>query len=211
MGDGRQRPPQKPVFIGLTGAIASGKSTVLAELEKLGVPTLSSDAAVHAIYEDDEVARLVAERFGESVLADGKVDREALAEEVFAESEARVWLEQLIWPRVGAKIFEFRELHQAAESPLRAIVVEVPLLFESGMDQAFDRTVAVTTSDDVRRERAAARGTGVSELEAREARQMSSAEKAARADYVIENDGTVESLAERLKALLGQIGRDLET
>lgn len=211
MDDGRQRPPQEPVFVGLTGAIASGKSTVLTELEKLGVPTLSSDAAVHAIYEDEEVARLVAERFGEGVLTGGKVDRDALAEEVFTEPEARVWLEQLIWPRVGAKIFEFRELHESADPPPRAIVVEVPLLFESGMDQAFDRTVAVTAPDDVRRARAEARGTGVSELEAREARQMSSAEKAARADYVIENDGTVESLAERLTALLEQIGRDSAT
>jgi dephospho-CoA kinase len=204
MDDGRQRPPRKPVFVGLTGAIASGKSTVLAELEKLGVPTLSSDAAVHAIYEDEEVARLVAERFGADVLADGKVDRDALAEEIFSEPEARVWLEQLIWPRVGAKIFEFRELHEAADPLPRAIVVEVPLLFESGMDQAFDRTVAVTAPDDVRRARAEARGTGVSELEAREARQMSSTEKADRADYEIENNGEIESLKSKLESMLDE-------
>ncbi|MBI4897219.1 MAG: dephospho-CoA kinase [Actinobacteria bacterium] len=205
MNAGRQRPPQKPVFVGLTGAIASGKSTVLAELEKLGVPTLSSDAVVHAIYEDEEVARLVAERFGDQVLIDGKVDREALATEIFAEPEGRAWLEQLIWPRVGAKIFEFRARHEATNPPPRAIVVEVPLLFESGMDQAFDCTVAVAAPDNVRRARAEARGTGVSELDAREARQLSPADKAARADHVINNDGPPTSLPPQLTALLNKL------
>lgn len=203
MTEGRGR----PLFIGLTGAIASGKSTVLAELEKMGVPTLSSDAVVHEIYEDPEVIELVRERLGDDVVRDGVVDREAVAAAVFAEPEARSWLEQTIWPRVGRRIFEFRERHAQSDTPPRAVVVEVPLLFESGMDQAFDRTVAVTATDATRRARAEARGTGASEFEAREARQLSAAEKAARADYVIENEGTVESLHDRLNTMLEEFER----
>lgn len=190
------------MFIGLTGSIASGKSTVLAELEKLGVPVLSTDAVVHAIYKDPEVIEIVRQRFGDDVIADGAVDREAVAAEVFAEPEARVWLEQLIWPRVGTRIFEFRAEHDEAAEPPPAIVVEVPLLFESGMDQAFDRTVTVTASRQVRLERAEARGTGVSELEAREARHLTAEEKAERADWQIDNSGTIDALDAQLQAML---------
>lgn len=198
MADGRRR----PLFIGLTGSIASGKSTVLAELEKLGVPVLSTDAVTHAVYRNPEVIEIMRERFGDDVIKDGAVDREAVAAEVFAEPEARVWLEQLIWPRVGARIFEFRAQHDAAADSPPAIVVEVPLLFESGMDQAFDKTVTVTASDEIRRARAAARGTGVSELEAREERQMTAAEKAERADWQLDNSGSIDDLDEKLRAML---------
>ncbi|MBI5309460.1 MAG: dephospho-CoA kinase [Actinobacteria bacterium] len=200
MGDGRQR----PLFIGLTGSIASGKSTVLAELEKLGVPVISTDAIVHEIYEDPEVIEIVRERFGDDVINEGAVDRDAVAAEVFAEPEARVWLEQLIWPRVGTRIFQFRARHDESADPPPAIVVEVPLLFESGMDQAFDRTVTVTASQQVRFSRAESRGTGVSELEAREARHMSAEEKAERADWQIDNSGSVDALDEQLRAMLAE-------
>lgn len=198
MTEGRRR----PLFIGLTGTIASGKSTVLVELEKLGVPVLSTDAVVHDIYEDGDVIELVRDRFGDDVIAAGAIDRDAVAAEVFAEPESRVWLEQMIWPRVGARIFEFRAQHDAAAQPPLAIVVEVPLLFESGMDQAFDKTVTVTANDEIRRARAAARGTGVSELEAREERQMTATEKAERADWQLDNSGSIEDLDAQLRAML---------
>lgn len=205
MSPGRERPLDKPVFIGLTGTIASGKSTVLAELEKLGVPVLSSDAVVHEIYESPELIELIRERFGDDVIRDGAVDRDAVAAEVFAEPESRAWLEQLIWPRVGARIFEFKTEHEAAAEPPRAIVVEVPLLFESGMDQAFDKTVTVTADDAVRHARAQTRGTGVSDLKAREERQMSAVEKAERADFVVDNSGEIGQLAIQLREMLDSL------
>ncbi|MBK5231030.1 MAG: dephospho-CoA kinase, partial [Thermoleophilia bacterium] len=119
--------------MGLTGAVAAGKSTALAELEKLGAATLSTDQVVHDLYADPELVKLVAQRLGDDVIADGAVDREAVAAKVFNEPEARVWLEQVIWPRVGAAMFEWKQSSEAADPPPRALVVEVPLLFESGM------------------------------------------------------------------------------
>ncbi|MFY9488926.1 MAG: dephospho-CoA kinase [Solirubrobacterales bacterium] len=199
MDAGRERPP----FIGLTGAIASGKSTALAELNKLGAATLSTDQVVHDLYEDPLVVDQVAERLGADVLApDGSVDREAVAAAVFAEPEARSWLEQMIWPLVGKKIFEFKTAGEAMDPPPRAIVVEVPLLFESGMDQAFDQTVAIVLADETRKQRAVDRGTGISELDARDERQMSSTEKSERADYEIVNDGTLDELRAQLGLML---------
>jgi dephospho-CoA kinase len=159
------------------------------------VPTLSADAVVHQVYEDPEVIALVAERLGPSVVVDGSVDRDAVAREVFAEPELRSWLEQLIWPRVGARIFAFKTEHEAAPEPPEAIVVEVPLLFESGMDQGFDRTIAVIVDDELRRTRAAERGG--EELAARDERQLPQEEKAARADAVVVNDGDLTQLAGR--------------
>jgi dephospho-CoA kinase len=183
------------VFIGLTGGVAAGKSTALATLADAGVPTLSSDAVVHQVYEDPAVIELVRERLGDQVIVDGSVDRDAVANEIFSEPELRSWLEQLIWPRVGMQIFEFRKKHEALEDPPAATVVEVPLLFEAGMDQGFDRTIAVIVDDELRRQRAAERGG--EQLAARDERQMSQEEKAERADAVVVNDGDLKRLAER--------------
>ncbi|MGH2906856.1 MAG: dephospho-CoA kinase [Solirubrobacterales bacterium] len=190
------------VFIGLTGGVAAGKSTALAELAKLGVPTLSADQAVHDIYEDPEVIALLRERLGDEVVVDGEVDRDAVAREVFAEPEARVWLEQLTWPRVGRRIIGFRDEHVSAKSPPEAVVVEVPLLFEAGMDQAFDKTIVVIIDDELRKQRAAERGH--EELAARDERQLPQSEKAERADVVVVNDGDVDQLARRMDAAVAE-------
>jgi dephospho-CoA kinase len=183
------------VFIGLTGGVAAGKSTALSALADAGVPTLSADEVVHQVYEDPEVIALVRERLGDEVIVDGSVDRDAVAREIFTEPELRSWLEQLIWPRVGTKIFEFRKHFEALPDPPAATVVEVPLLFEAGMDQGFDRTLVVIVDNELRKQRAADRGG--EELEARDERQMPQEEKAARADVVVDNDGDTELLARR--------------
>ena len=177
--EGRRK--RQPVFVGLTGGVAAGKSTALAELAKLGVPTLSTDQVVHDIYEEPEVIALVAERLGDHVVVDGKIDRDAVATEIFGEPEARVWVEQMIWPRVGQHIIDWRKQQEDAPEPAEAVVVEVPLLFESGMDQAFDKTIVITVDDELRKSRAAERGH--QELEARDERQMPQDEKAARAEH----------------------------
>ncbi len=192
------------LFVGLTGGIAAGKSTVLGLLEAAGVPTFSADRAVHEVYEDPEVIALVAERLGDEVVVDGAVDREAVAAAVFADPAARSWLEQLTWPRVGQRILDFRKRHEDAVPQPQIIVVEVPLLFEAGMDQAFDKTVAVVAERGERIERARQRGDV--EIEAREERQMPQAEKAERADVVIHNDGTLEDLRRQVEELPQKLG-----
>jgi dephospho-CoA kinase len=188
-----------PPFLGLTGGIGAGKSEALAALERLGAAVLSTDAVVHSLYEDPEVVRLVTERWGDEVAPGGVVDRPAVARAAFGDPEERRWLEGLLWPRVGERMVAWREANASA----RALVVEVPLLFESGMDGAFDATIAVVADEAVRRERAEARGH--EGLEARTGRQLSQDEKAARATHVVRNDGSVAELEAALSELLDRI------
>lgn len=190
-------------FVGLTGGIGAGKSTALAALQRLGAVTLSTDAVVHELYGDREVRAAVAERFGPEVLRDGSVDRPALARRAFATAEDREWLEQLLWPRVGARIVSWRAEADAQTPAPRAAVVEVPLLFESGLDHGFDATVAVIADESVRHERAAARGHEA--LDERGARQLTQQEKAQRATYTVRNDGSEAELERKLSEILDML------
>jgi dephospho-CoA kinase len=190
-------------FVGLTGGIGSGKSTALAALERLGCAVLSTDAVVHELYESPEVVRAVVSRFGDEVAPDGVVDRSLLAERAFATTEGREWLEELLWPKVGERMVQFRAAAERADPPPRAIVVEVPLLFESGLDRGYDATIAVIADEAVRAERAAGRGHRA--LDERAARQLSQQEKAARSTYVVVNDGEMPELEQKLSALLDKM------
>lgn len=191
-------------FVGLTGGIGSGKSTALDALAELGAETLSADAVVHELLGGDELRAELVERFGPEVLdASGAVDRSAVAARVFERSEDRAWLEETLWPRVGARMVDWRAAVEAQEPPPPAAVVEVPLLFEAGMEGAFDTTIAVVADEPLRAERADARGhTAVAE---RAARQLSQDEKAARAGHVVRNDGTREELKAELSRVLATI------
>ncbi len=190
-------------FAGLTGGIAAGKSTALEALERLGAAVLSTDQVVHDLYESSEVRDAVVERFGSEVAPGGVVDRAALASRAFATAEGRSWLERLLWPRVAQRMAGWREGLERATPPPRAAVVEVPLLFESGMEGAFDATIAVIADEAVREERAG--GRGFAQLEQRTARQLSQDEKAQRATFVVVNDGSVEELADKLSAVLDKL------
>lgn len=190
-------------FVGLTGGIAAGKSESLMALERLGVATLSSDAVVHELLNSDEVRSLLVDEFGPDIVEDGEVDRGRIAEQVFGDDERREWLEGVLWPRVGQRIHEWRTDLEQRDSPPRAAVVEVPLLFESGMESGFDATIAVIADESVREERAAARGhTGVA---SRTARQLSQEEKSQRADFTVRNDGTLDELERKLSDVVGNI------
>src|SRR3954454_8855756 len=190
-------------FVGLTGGIAAGKSEALKALERIGASTLSTDSVVHELLTTGEVRDMLVERFGETVAPDGEIDRAAVAEHVFGNDEQRKWLEELLWPRVGERIVAWREEQDNADPPPRAAVVEVPLLFESGMEQAFDKTIAVVADESTRQDRAGSRGhRGV---ESRTSRQFSQDEKAERADIVVHNDGSLEDLQHALSSALAKM------
>ncbi|MGO9900503.1 MAG: dephospho-CoA kinase [Solirubrobacteraceae bacterium] len=194
-----------PPFVGLTGGIGAGKSTALAALERSGVAVLSSDAVVHELYDGEALVRAVRARLGEAVVPGGVVDRAALAERAFASDADRAWLEGLLWPLVAGRMAAWREQQRDCDPPPRAIVVEVPLLFEAGMESGFDATIAVIAPEPVRRQRAGARGHRA--LQERGARQLSQEEKAARATYVVVNDGDLDALAAKLSSVLDMLGR----
>jgi dephospho-CoA kinase len=190
-----------PLKIGLTGGIAAGKSEALKAFGRLGAATLSSDAVVHELLEGEPLRGRLEERWGPEVnLPDGGVNRAKIGEVVFADPEELTWLESQIHPLVRERTASWL-LALPAETEFA--VVEVPLMFEVGSDVVFDTTVAVVTADEVRRERAAARGHAL--VDEREARQLTQDEKAGRADHVIENDGSVEDLERALSALLAKL------
>jgi dephospho-CoA kinase len=191
-------------FVGLTGGMGAGKSEALAALERLGAATLSSDAVVHELLATDDVRDELVQRLGPEVAPAGALDRGAIAEVVFARPQERTWLESVLWPRVGARIAAWREELERRPEPPAAAVVEVPLLFESGMEGVFDATIAVIADDAVRASRTFDRGhAGTDE---RDARQLSQEEKAQRADYTVRNDGTLSELEEKLSRVLATIG-----
>lgn len=199
-----QATPTEVPFVGLTGGLGAGKSTALAALERLGAATLSTDAVVHDLYASDELRDAVVERWGADVAPGGRVDRKAVAERAFAAEEERRWLEELLWPRVGARMIAWREELAGRGAPPRAAVVEVPLLFEAGMEGAFDATIAVVAPEEVRASRAGARGHAA--VEERTGRQLSQDEKARRATFAVTNDGSEEQLQRALSDVLAKLG-----
>jgi len=187
--------------IGLTGGIAAGKSEALAAFERLGAATISSDAVVHELLDAEPLLGRLRGRWGDEVVPEGRVDRSKIGEIVFADPDELKWLEAQIHPLVGERIGIWLA---SLGDDVSVAVVEVPLLFEGEMAPVFDTTVAVVTADEVRRARAEARGHAL--VGEREARQLSQEEKAAHAEHVIENDGTLEDLERRLSALLAKLG-----
>jgi dephospho-CoA kinase len=199
---GSEARPRVP-FVGLTGGMGAGKSEALAALERAGAATLSSDAVVYELLATDAVRDALVDHLGAEVAPGGRIDRDAMAGIVFGDDDKRSWLEGYLWPKVGERIWAWRQELDAREDPPAAAVVEVPLLFESGMQEAFDHTIAVTADDDLRAGRIGQRGhAGVA---SRESRQLSQREKAELADFAVRNDGTIEELEEALAGILETI------
>lgn len=190
-------------FVGLTGGLGSGKSTALAALGRLGAEVLSSDAVVHELYAGEQLRDAVVARFGAEVAPQGVVNRQAVARRAFATPEDTRWLEEQVWPLVGARVAAWLEAVRAMRPAPPAAVVETPLLFEAGMESAYDATIAVIAEESVRSERAAARGHAA--VDERAARQLSQQEKARKATFVVRNDGTIEDLERELSAVLGKL------
>jgi len=178
-------------IIGLTGSIASGKSTVSAMLREIGAPVIDADAIVHDLQRPGTpVLQAIAREFGPEVLrADGSLDRQALGRIVFADAGRRRALEAIVHPAVRAEIRRQMDLHRQAGSP--AVVLDIPLLFESGWDRMVDEVWVVYVDAATQKARLIARsGLSPEEAEARIAAQMDLEEKARRADRVIDNRGT---------------------
>jgi dephospho-CoA kinase len=195
--------PKKIPLVGLTGGMGAGKSTALAALEQLGAAVLSTDAVVHELYETEPLRAAVVKRWGEEVAPGGVVDRSAVATYAFADEQNRAWLESTLWPMVGERIGEWLTMVRARRPAPRAAVIEVPLLFEAGMEDSYDATIAVIAEEQVRRERAASRGHALED--ARAARQLPQEEKAKCATFVVHNDGSVEDLTAQLSGVLDKL------
>ncbi|HET6831611.1 MAG TPA: dephospho-CoA kinase [Solirubrobacterales bacterium] len=189
-----------PSLIGLTGGIAAGKSEALRILAGLGAETISTDGLVHELLATAAVRDRLVERWGEAVVQDGEVDRAAVAAIVFERPDELQWLESLLHPLVRERVQAWA--HELPEGTAVA-VVEVPLLFEGGMEPVFDATIAVVAADEERLARAAVRGHDG--FEGRAGRQLSQDEKAAKATHVVENHGSLADLAGELERLFPEL------
>ena len=198
------------LVIGLTGGIATGKSTTAAMIKHRGIPLHDADRAVHDIMAAGGLAiEPVAEAFGDDILlANGAVDRQRLGRVVFADSALRRRLEAIIHPLVANDRDRFLKLHRKAGAPL--VVLDVPLLFETGGDAMCDFVILCSALDAIQRERALARdGMTETKLDAILASQMPLAEKRARADAEIDTSSGLDKAEAMLESILNGPVRQL--
>ncbi|MBV8839492.1 MAG: dephospho-CoA kinase [Alphaproteobacteria bacterium] len=186
-------------ILGLTGSIGMGKSTTAGFFREAGVPVHDSDAVVHRLYEGEAVAPVEAAFPG--VTVDGKIDRTRLAAQLVGKPEAIKRLEAIVHPLVRAVSQRFIEDH--AKRGARVIVLDIPLLFETAGDKNVDATVVVSAPADVQRARVLGRpGMSAEKLDALLARQMSDADKRARAHFIVDSSRSFDSARAQVHAIL---------
>jgi len=190
----------RPVAVAITGGIGAGKSEALRAFARHGAATVSSDEIVHHLLRRDDVKHAVVQRMGNGVLApDGEIDRGALGMVVFNDPDALHWLEELLHPLVSAEYLQWREDLGRLDDAPRVCVTEVPLLYETGGDERFDKVVVITAPAKLRRMRSDMA------TDDRESRFLPDREKIERADYSFKNLGSLEEL----DAFVGSVMHDL--
>jgi dephospho-CoA kinase len=180
----------RPIAVAITGGIGAGKSEALFAFQKAGAATVSSDEIVHHLLSTDvEVREAIVEELGDGVLADdGSIDRSRVAEVVFADRAKLDFLERLLHPKVAAEYLAWREQLGELPNPPQVAVTEVPLLFETGSDERFDKVVVITAPAKLREQRRRVT------RDDRDQRLLPDKEKVKRADFAYVNKGTLEEL-----------------
>jgi dephospho-CoA kinase len=187
---------KRPLAVALTGGIAAGKSEALRSFERHGAAVISSDDVVHRLYREDEgLQAALRARWGERVFRDGEVDRAEIGRIVFADRSELAWLEAELHPRVRAATDAWLAAQTAGVA-----VAEIPLLFETGGQDRFDRVVVVTAPPDVRNARRGA-------VSDREERLVPEEQKVRRADFSYVNDGTLDELDGFVAGVLEELRR----
>ena len=190
------------LILGLTGSIGMGKSTTAKLFAEAGVPVYDADAAVHQLYEGEAAPAIEAAFPGTT--ANGKVDRPKLSARVVHDPAAIKQLEQIVHPMLGASRQKFFADAEAAKAPV--VVLDIPLLFETGGEKRVDAVVVVSTSPEVQRQRVLARGTmDEAKLDAIIAKQTPDAEKRKRADFVVDTSHGLEPVRAQITHILAEV------
>jgi dephospho-CoA kinase len=189
-------------ILGLTGSIGMGKSTTAKLFAEAGVPVYDADAAVHKVYEGEAAPAIEAAFPGTTV--DGRVDRAKLSAKVVHDQAAIKQLEQIVHPMLGASRKKFLEEAEASGAPV--VVMDIPLLYETGGENRVDAVVVVSTDAATQRERILARGTMTNEaLDAILARQLPDAEKRKRADFVVDTSHGLDPVRTAIRDILAEV------
>ena len=192
------------IIVGLTGSIGMGKSTTSAMFQAEGVPVYDADAAVHALYAKGGAAVTPVEAAFPGVVVDGAIDRAKLSAQVVGKPEALKRLEAVVHPLVGESRKVFFEAAAAVNAPL--VILDIPLLFETGGERNVTAVVVVSAPEAVQRERVMARPDMTAEkLDAILARQLPDTEKRARADIVIDTSKGLDSAREQVRAAIAKL------
>ncbi|UQD77639.1 dephospho-CoA kinase [Bradyrhizobium japonicum] len=189
-------------ILGLTGSIGMGKSTTAKLFAEAGVPVYDADAAVHQLYEGEAAPAIEAAFPGTT--ANGKVDRPKLSARVVHDPAAIKQLEQIVHPMLGASRQKFFADAEAAKAPV--VVLDIPLLFETGGEKRVDAVVVVSTSPELQRKRVLERGTmDEAKLDAIIAKQTPDAEKRKRADFVVDTSHGLEPVRAQITHILAEV------
>jgi dephospho-CoA kinase len=190
-----------PIAVAITGGIGAGKSEALYSFRQAGAATVSSDEIVHHLLANDlEVREALVRELGEGILdAKGEIDRARVAEIVFADRAKLDFLEGLLHPRVAAEYLQWREQLGQLPNPPQVCVTEVPLLFESGAEERFDKVVVITAPAKVREQRRRVR------RDDRDERLLPDEEKVKRADFAYVNTGSLADLDEWVRGVMAKL------
>lgn len=189
-------------ILGLTGSIGMGKTTTARLFAEEGVPVHDADAVVHKLYEGEAVPLIEAAFPGTT--REGRVDRQALGKRVVGDAAALKRLEDIVHPLV--RNAETRFLADAEAAGAKAVVLDIPLLLETGGDQRVDAVVVVTAPDDVQRQRVMERpGMTAEKMEALIAKQMQDADKRRRADFIVDSGQGLDHARMQVRQILARI------
>jgi dephospho-CoA kinase len=193
------------MMIGLTGSIAMGKSTTAQMFREFGVPVNDADEVVHALYRGEAVA-LVEAAFPGTV-RDGAIDRAELSRQLLATPERLRELENIVHPLVRQKEREFLDRNAAAEVPF--VVLDIPLLFETGAEARVDKVVVVSCAPEIQRERAMKRpGMTEEKFAMILARQVPDSQKRERADYIVDTSDSFDNTRQQVRAIVDDLTKN---
>ncbi len=192
--------------IAVTGGLSCGKSTVCRLFKELGAYVVSADEVVHQLLSSSSaLTQQVVELFGAEIIDNGQIDRSKIAKIVFRQPTKLKSLEELLHPAVRDEI-EKQYQRTASNSKNSLFIVEIPLLFETGAEKFYDATIAVVADNEYCLQRfVKSTGQDEAEFKRRMARQLSQEEKAARADYVIVNNGNLTDLHSAVSSLFKKL------
>lgn len=192
------------IKVGLTGNFGMGKSTVARIFQRLGAYVIDTDRIVAELLKERDVCEEIKKLFGEEIIKDGKVDKKAIADIVFENPSMRIYLENILHPRVFKKIDEIIDRIPSSGEP-KIVVIEAPVIFERGYQNRFDLIVTVFTSEDTAIERLEKKGITKQEAIKRIKSQFPIEMKKSKSDFIIDNSGSIENTMKQVEEIFQKL------